>query len=93
MASFVTSVAQCGYRRDGWRHAQAIAAPARVHVQRGDNPDATSRGGRDEHREPAAGLDGDAYQWIDLDGEGVSGVLTEQATAWYYKRNLSPTQP
>jgi RHS repeat-associated protein len=36
-----------------------------------------------------AGLDGGEYQWMDLDGEGTSGVLTEQADAWYYKRNLS----
>jgi len=37
------------------------------------------------------GIDGAHYQWIDLDGEGLSGVLTEQADAWFYKRNLSPT--
>ena len=36
------------------------------------------------------GVDGGNYQWLDLDGEGVSGVLTEQAAAWFYKRNLSP---
>ena len=36
------------------------------------------------------GLDGATYQWVDLDGEGISGVLTEQAGAWFYKRNLSP---
>ena len=36
------------------------------------------------------GLDGANYQWVDLDGEGLSGILTEQAEAWYYKRNLSP---
>src|SRR5262249_33745679 len=29
-------------------------------------------------------------QWVDLDGEGLSGVLTEQGNGWYYKRNLSP---
>jgi len=34
------------------------------------------------------GLDGSTYQWIDLDGEGVSGILTEQAGAWFYKPNL-----
>src|SRR6266849_5278942 len=34
------------------------------------------------------GLDGATYQWIDLDGEGVSGILTEQADAWFYKPNL-----
>lgn len=36
------------------------------------------------------GVDGITYQWIDLDGEGLSGILTEQAGAWFYKRNLSP---
>jgi hypothetical protein len=35
-----------------------------------------------------AGIDGTAYQWVDLDGEGVSGILTEQADAWFYKPNL-----
>ncbi|GHO71422.1 hypothetical protein KSC_103140 [Ktedonobacter sp. SOSP1-52] len=37
------------------------------------------------------GIDGAQYQWVDLDGEGLSGVLTEQAGVWFYKRNLSPT--
>lgn len=36
------------------------------------------------------GLDGTVYQWTDLHGEGISGILTEQSGAWYYKRNLSP---
>ena len=37
-----------------------------------------------------AGLDGAQYQWVDLDGEGLAGILTEQADGWFYKRNLSP---
>ncbi|MBS0150491.1 MAG: hypothetical protein JSR31_06075 [Nitrospira sp.] len=36
------------------------------------------------------GFDGSAYQWVDLDGEGLSGVLIRQAEGWFYKRNLSP---
>ncbi|MBV7338336.1 toxin [Chloroflexi bacterium TSY] len=28
------------------------------------------------------------YRFVDLDGEGVSGILTEQADTWYYKPNL-----
>jgi hypothetical protein len=24
------------------------------------------------------GIDGERYRWVDLDGEGISGVLTEQ---------------
>ena len=29
------------------------------------------------------GLDNGNYQWVDLDGEGLSGVLTEQANGWF----------
>lgn len=34
------------------------------------------------------GIDGTNYRWLDLDGVGISGVLSEQGTGWYYKRNL-----
>ena len=37
------------------------------------------------------GADDSSYRWLDLDGEGLSGILTEQAGALFYKRNLSPT--
>jgi len=50
-----------------------------------------------------AGLDNSNYQWVDLDGEGISGILTNQAGALFYKSNLGngefgpiaavPTQP
>jgi RHS repeat-associated protein len=36
------------------------------------------------------GLDGGSYRWVDLHGEGLPGILTEQAGSWFYKRNLSP---
>jgi len=29
-----------------------------------------------------------SYRWVDLNGEGLSGILTEQADAWFYKPNL-----
>jgi len=32
------------------------------------------------------GLSGN-YHWIDLHGEGIAGIFTEEANAWYYKRN------
>ncbi|MEP7107394.1 MAG: SpvB/TcaC N-terminal domain-containing protein [Ferruginibacter sp.] len=28
------------------------------------------------------------YQWVDLYNEGISGILTEQADAWFYKSNM-----
>ncbi len=33
------------------------------------------------------GTQGAGYQWVDLDGEGLSGVLSEQAGAWHYAAN------
>jgi RHS repeat-associated protein len=34
-----------------------------------------------------AGVTGQGYQWSDLDGEGIAGVLAEDSGAWYYKPN------
>ncbi len=41
-----------------------------------------------EHENLPAGVDGAKYRWLDLDGEGIPGVLTEQDEGWYYKHNL-----
>ena len=41
----------------------------------------------DSLRNLPIGLDGKTYQWVDLDGEGLSGILTEQGRKWLYKRN------
>ena len=35
------------------------------------------------------GADEAHSQWLDLDGEGLTGVLTPQAGGWFYKRNES----
>lgn len=35
-----------------------------------------------------SGLDEPRYQFADLYGEGLAGILTEQGEGWYYKRNL-----
>ena len=29
------------------------------------------------------------FRWVDLDGEGLSGILSDAGGGWYYKRNLS----
>jgi RHS repeat-associated protein len=35
-----------------------------------------------------AGLQGHGYHWVDLDGEGISGVLAEDTGTWRYAANL-----
>jgi RHS repeat-associated protein len=99
-ASFIRSVTQSGYVRDDTqplvvRHG----VPYATYLKRSLPPleFAYSKAViRDEVLEldPAslenlpAGLDGTAQHWVDLDGEGVSGILTEQAGTWFYKPNL-----
>ena len=40
------------------------------------------------------GLDGAvSYQWVDLDGEGISGRPDRAGRRWFYKRNLSAGRP
>ena len=34
------------------------------------------------------GVDSRRFQWQDLDGEGLVGILTESGGAWWYRRNL-----
>jgi hypothetical protein len=34
------------------------------------------------------GVDGQTYRWLDLDGEGIAGVLADQDGVWLYKPNL-----
>ena len=42
----------------------------------------------DSLRNLPTGIDGGNYRWLDLDGEGISGVLSEQDQSWFYKENL-----
>lgn len=99
-ASFIRRVTQSGYVRDD---AQAVLDGDGVkYVTYLEKPlpslefEYSKAAIQDDIRELDAdslenlpiGLDGAAYQWVDLDGEGVSGVLTQQAGAWFYKANL-----
>lgn len=38
------------------------------------------------------GIDTPPYHWVDLDGESISGVLSEQAGGWFYTSNLGGGQ-
>ncbi|KAF1961208.1 SpvB-domain-containing protein [Byssothecium circinans] len=35
------------------------------------------------------GVDGSSYKWVDLDGQGLPGILSEQEKTWYFKKNTS----
>jgi len=96
LASFITSVSQSGYTRqpDGsylkrsmpkleFKYSQAQVDETVLEVDQSSIENLPN------------GVDGTHYQWVDLDSEGLNGVLAEQvggqaeqADTWYYKRNL-----
>jgi RHS repeat-associated protein len=90
--SFLTRVIQCGYvRQPDGSYLRRSLPPLELTYSR--SPLEAEHPGPFELREADAenlpeGIDGDHYRWVDLDGEGISGVLTEQGTGWYYKHNL-----
>jgi RHS repeat-associated protein len=88
--SQILSATQFGYKRQGAAYLRRSLPPVEFDYSKAQI-DPTVRTVSPESLENLPiGLDGAAYQWIDLDGEGLSGILTEQADAWFYKRNLSP---
>jgi RHS repeat-associated protein len=94
IASFITSVTQSGYV--AWPDA---ANPTDLFLRRSLPPvefeyskavlssDLREVDPKSLENVPG-GVDGKHYQWVDLDGEGLSGILTEQGNAWFYKRNF-----
>ena len=89
IASFVESVVQSGYRRRAEGGLRKKSLPPLEFTYSAAVIDDGLRVVDAESRENLpAGLDGSVYQWVDLDGEGLSGLLTDQGNAWFYKPNL-----
>ena len=89
IASFMESVIRSGYRRrqEGGYRKKSLP-PLEFTFSRAVIDDQLRSFDPESLENLPAGLDGTAYQWVDLDGEGLSGLLTEQADAWFYKANL-----
>jgi hypothetical protein len=89
IASFIASITQSGYKRqEGSGYLKKSLPPLEFkYSQAIINEEIRELDGKSLENLPY-GLDGTTYQWVDLDGEGVSGILTEQAGAWFYKPNL-----
>ena len=62
-----------GAHGGGYLQAQPAAARVRVHASPIVQDDGAGRRRRPAWRTCPTGLDGARYQWVDLDGEGVSG--------------------
>jgi len=87
LGSFIASVTQSGYVRSGAGYLKK-SMPA---VEFGYSEAVIQADVRELDADSLANLPAGLSancRWVDLDGEGVSGILTEEAGAWFYKANL-----
>jgi len=98
-ASFIQAITQSGYVRDQTPALAGDGVTSATYIKKSPPPLELQYSkpiiNDDIHDvEPGdlanlpIGVDGAGYRWVDLNGEGVSGVLTEQADTWFYKPNL-----
>ncbi len=89
VASFIASVIQNGYKRKAaGGYLKKSMPPLEFEYSQVEIQEEVREINAASLENMPIGLDGSSYQWVDLDGEGVSGILTEQAGAWFYKSNL-----
>ena len=88
--TFLRSVTQTGYRRSNGGYDSRSLPPVEFEYTEPIVQDTVEQVDPSSLDNLPVGLDGSSYRWTDLHGEGIPGILTEQAGAWFYKRNLSP---
>lgn len=89
--TFLNAVTQTGYRRQiNGGYEKRCMPPVKFEYSEAIVEDVDYEVEPQSLRNLPIGLDGIAYRWSDLHGEGIPGILSEQAGAWFYKRNLSP---
>ena len=88
--TFLVSTTQAGYRRLGNGYLRRSMPPLELEYSEPlIQSDVLSLDPASLANLPE-GLDGSRYQLVDLDGEGLSGILADVGGGWGYKRNLSP---
>jgi RHS repeat-associated protein len=88
--TFLCKVTQTAYRRNNGGYDSRSLPPVEFEYTQPIVQDTVEEADPATLENLPVGLDGNAYRWTDLHGEGIPGILTEQAGAWFYKRNLSP---
>lgn len=89
--SHLLSATQVGYVRDGVTgYRTSSLPPLEFEYTQAEIDESVRDLDPASLRNLPTGLSDASYRWVDLDGEGVPGILTEQGGSWYYKPNLSP---
>lgn len=88
VASFITKITQLGFvRKSDGTYLNKSLPPLEFGYSQATIQDKISQINAESLENLPQGLDGMSYRWVDLDGEGLSGILTEQADGWFYKPN------
>ena len=89
--AFLQSVQQIGYVKtaDGGGYGSQALPPVEFTYSQSEIDDAVRFVEPDSLENLPRGADGSQYQWVDLDGEGSPGILSEHSEGWFYKRNIS----
>jgi RHS repeat-associated protein len=90
--SFLLAATQTGYTRNSTGgYLSSSLPPVEFEYSQADVDETVREVDRESLENLPYGIDGTKYRWVDLDGEGVSGILTEQGGSWFYKPNTSPS--
>lgn len=93
IASFISEVTQSGYvlNEDG-RYLKKSFPPLEFEYSKATIHDEIQTIDAQSLENLPQGIDSNQYRWVDLDGVGLSGILTEQADEWFYKPNIGSGQ-
>ena len=88
--TFLNAVTQAGYKRKNAGYDKRDMPPVEYEYTQPVVQEEVHNVDPESLQNLPIGVDGSTYQWTDLHGEGIPGILTEQAGSWLYKGNLSP---
>lgn len=88
--TFLLSVTQSGYKRQNGAYSKRNLPAVEFDYTQPIVQDAVHDVDAASLENLPIGVGGATYRWTDLYGEGIPGILTEQADAWFYKGNISP---
>lgn len=88
IASFVSAFTERAYVRRGDSYQSRSLPPIEFRYSQPIISDHIQELDSDQLENLPMGMDDATYRWIDIDTEGVPGVLAQQGGSYYYKANL-----
>ncbi|MFE5616105.1 SpvB/TcaC N-terminal domain-containing protein [Streptomyces sp. NPDC056524] len=91
--SFLARITQRGYVRSGSGYRSSSLPPLDLEYSTPRIDETVHTVPASADAAPSGPVDGRRTQWADLDGEGLTGLLTEVGGAWFYRRNTGLSEP